>query len=219
MAEGPGVSAGDQWDSQIGTRGAGPSCLDLGCGVLAVLAIAVVGGMFMLVQLTSVATPHLEAVPAQVRQSTAVALLSDTAPIATGHIRLRSGQIPEYFTVVLSSGVPELATTAATDGASFSLSSLVRDPLVRMSVSAPAGGADSQPCVASCEISLPLDQCANGCNLDIPFRLELVPQGSDSQVRISLTAAASVPPSSSLPGGLELAITLDQTPGAGGSTR
>ena len=120
---------------------------------------------------------------------------------------------------MLSSGVPDLDAPAATDGAGFSLSSLFRDPLVRMSISAPAGGADSQPCVASCEIGLPLDQCANGCNLDIPFRLELVAQGSVSLVSVPLTVAASAPPSSSLPGGPELAITLDQTPGAKGSTR
>jgi hypothetical protein len=212
VGEEPDFSADNPFERQMGSFDGGARSLKiLGCGVLVVLALLVAAGVLLLLALSSMGDAAPTAVPAQVRQSTTVAVLSDAVPLVTGHVRIRSGEFPVDLTTVLSVGLPEWSAAADPNGANSSAPVLGRDPVVRLSILAPFNEGSTRPCVGPCEIEIPLNHCTSGCSVDVPFQLELVAPGSGSLVRVPLTAAGSVPPGRSLPGGLEVAITIDQT--------
>jgi hypothetical protein len=186
-----------------------------------VLAVLFVGVVWLQQAISNAMPQGPRAFDPQFRQASVDIILSPSSPVVTGHVTLSFQNLVSRPDAGLSLGLPEFSpsTGSALDSSAFS-----RDPLVRLAVRGPGMGSAS-PCVGPCEITLPTDSCpaswftpppgSEMCAFDFPFRVELAAEsaGSDiAEVRVHLTAAASVPPGCSLPPDLAIELHLDQSP-------
>lgn len=229
----------NRWDNEAAARERHDASWDAGSHSHRVLKVVCLGLVVLALigwqALHSIqVSPTIAAVAPQVRLAAKSVVLTPSAAVLSGHIRVTYDTMSDIYAglaVGMSIGLPEYDAQPPTAGASTgptlnpSASTpagsaaatprvLFTDPLVRMSA---VGRSGDTTCAGPCEIGLNLDDCQNACSMDFHFSLALVPSGDARAVHAKVTAAASVQPGKTLPGGLAVEMTFDPTPvGSGG---